>query len=280
MIRDFHPKDKDQIIFLKNTIDNGYQLEDISYIQSNATTFIVYEQELIKGFAYATMTANDAGDLEAQIRLYVEPNSRKKGVGLALYNELETLLVALKPDVLSAYIRVDIINPASFCNKMGFNKWWGSPELLYTGESFPDSELEFCIYEDKYFERYVKVVQESYYELHKNNDLKPYIASKEIITKYKLNNKKNVYLALQDEQIMVSVTIGDGTIENLMVSPSYQGKGYGKKALQFGINKLISQGYDTIRICYMEGNTPAEKLYTSLGFKPLQNTHVYRKFLR
>lgn len=280
MIRDFHPKDTDQIMFLKNSIDTSYEVDDISYIQSNATTFIVFEQERLKGFAYAIMIDNDAGDTEAQIRVYVEPNSRNEGIGSALYNKLEKLLVGCNPDILSAYIRVDIINPALFCNKMGFNKWWGSPELIYKGEKFPDVELEFCIYEDKFFERYVKVTQESYYDLHKNNDLKPYIVSKEIITKYKLNNKQNVYLALQDEQIMVSVTIGDGTIENLMVSPSYQGRGYGKMALQFGINKLINQGYGEIRICYMEGNTIAEKLYTNLGFKPLYNTHVYRKFIR
>ena len=79
---------------------------------------------------------------------------------------------------------------------------------------------------------------------------------------------------------MASVTVGEGTIDNLMVSPGYQGRGYGKKALQFGINKMITQGYDEIRICYMEGNTSAEKIYSNLGFKPLQNTHVYRKFIR
>lgn len=78
---------------------------------------------------------------------------------------------------------------------------------------------------------------------------------------------------------MASVTTSDGEIDNLMVSPTYQGKGYGKKALQFGMNRMLSKGYDEIRICYMEGNSNAENLYYSLRFKFLQNTHVYRKFL-
>ncbi|WP_420541685.1 GNAT family N-acetyltransferase [Guptibacillus spartinae] len=64
-----------------------------------------------------------------------------------------------------------------------------------------------------------------------------------------------------------------------MVAPSYQGKGYGRKALQFGINKMLDDGYKDIRICFVEGNDNAEKLYTSLGFKPLHYTRVYRKFL-
>jgi ribosomal protein S18 acetylase RimI-like enzyme len=78
---------------------------------------------------------------------------------------------------------------------------------------------------------------------------------------------------------MASVTIGEGTIDNLMVSQAFQGRGYGTQALQFGVNKMLKQGYDKIRICYMEGNAYAENLYYSLGFKFLQNTHVYRKFL-
>ncbi|ASK63876.1 hypothetical protein CFK37_17775 [Virgibacillus phasianinus] len=100
-----------------------------------------------------------------------------------------------------------------------------------------------------------------------------------MIRKYKLNNKGNVYLALNNEQIMASVTISDGEIDNLIVSPEYQGRGYGKKALHFGINQLLNQGYKDIRICYMENNTVAENLYYSLGFKPVQTTHVYREFL-
>lgn len=49
--------------------------------------------------------------------------------------------------------------------------------------------------------------------------------------------------------------------------------------MNYGMNKMIDQGYDELRICFMEGNIVAEKLYYSLGFKPLQTTHVYRKFI-
>lgn len=279
VIRDFRTSDTEELYNLKNNIDTGYEIDDIKDIPENSPKFIVYEHENIKVLAYATISANDEGEIEAQIRLYVEPQSRLKGIGTDLYNELVANLIELNPDLISAYMRVDIENPSSFCNKLGFNKWWGSPELLYKGNNFPDVDLEFVRYEDKYFEQYVKVVQESYYDLHKTNDLKPYTVSVETVSKYKLSNKQNVYLALENDQIMASVTIGDGTIDNLMVSPNYQGKGYGKKALQFGMNEMISQGYDEIRICYMEGNTYAEKLYYSLGFKPLQNTHVYRKLI-
>ncbi len=278
-IRSFRMEDIEEVINLINNVDTGYEIDDVKVIQTNAVKFIVYEEEYIKGLAYATVNTNDANQKEAQIKLYVEPKSRTNGIGSDLFTELKTFLTGLNLDVLSAYMRVDIKDPGSFCEKMGFQKWWGSPELKLVGPIFHDVDIEFVEYDDKYFEQYVKVVQEAYYEIHKKNDLKPYLASADSVTKYKLNNKMNVFLALKNDQIMASVTVGDGTIDNLMVSSEYQGRGYGKKALQFGINKMLNHGYDEIRICYMEGNSNAEKLYYSLGFKFLQNTHVYRKVL-
>jgi ribosomal protein S18 acetylase RimI-like enzyme len=279
VIRDFLVKDTIEINDLIKNVDTGYEVDDVKDIQSSSDKFIVYELEHIKGFAYVTMITNDANEKEAQIKLYVEPRSRLQGIGRALYHRLEDFLTEREPDLLSAYIRVDIENPSLFCEKIGFHKWWGSPELLFKGYQFPQVGLEFVAYEDKYFDQYVKVVQEAYYEIHKSNDLKPYLATAESVGKYQLNNKEQVYLALENDRIIASVTIGEGTIDNLMVPSEYQGQGYGRKALQFAMNKLFDQGFEEIRICYMEGNDSAEKLYESLGFRPLQMTHVYRKFI-
>jgi len=280
MIRDFRQEDTEQLDNLIKNIDTGYEIDNSIYIQENAPKILVHEQDMIRGFAYATVTTNDANEREIHIRLYVEPQSRSIGIGTALYNELERYLIGLDADLLTAYIRDDCNKSSSFCYKMGFEKWWGSPELLYSGANFPDVDLNLIKYEDTYFEQYVKVVQESYYELQKANDLKPHITTKDIVLKYKLNNKENVFIALENEQLVASVTIGKGTIDNLMVSPDFQGKGYGKQALRFGVNELLKQGYNEVRICYMEGNTSAEKIYFSLGFKHLHTTHVYRKFAK
>lgn len=65
-----------------------------------------------------------------------------------------------------------------------------------------------------------------------------------------------------------------------MVSPDFQGMGYSKQALQFGVNELMNKGYEEVHICYMKGNTSAEKLYSSVGFEHLYTTQVYRKFAR
>ncbi|MYL44295.1 GNAT family N-acetyltransferase [Virgibacillus halodenitrificans] len=278
MLREVKNKDTERLIDLINNVDTGYEIDDLDEIQKNAMKFIVFEEDKIKGFAYASVSIDDVQERLADMKIYVEPQSRRQGVGTALYHQLIKLIEKEKVDYLAAYIRVDKMNPESFCKKLGLDKWWGSSELYYRGPGFPDEGMTFVQYEDKYFDQYVKVVQECYYPINKSNDIKPYLATNESVKRYQLNNKKNVYLALDRDQIIASVTTGNGTVENLMVSPAYQGKGFGKKALQFSINKILSQGCEELRICYMEGNNHAENLYYSLGFKFLQNTHVYRRF--
>lgn len=279
MIRVYRDKeDKGRILALIEKMDIEEDVGDLDEVITNSPHFLLYEQCGVKGFSYASFYTND-GESIAQVSVYVEPNSRLKGIGSALYREMEELISETKPDFLCTYMRVESENPIGFAKKMEFQKWWGSPELVYRGGIFPKTDLEFVKYEDKLFDKFVKVVQDSYYELHKMNDIKPYLASEDSVKKFKLNNKNNVYLVLENDQIVASVTIGEGEIENLMVAPSYQGKGYGRKALQFGMNKMFDEGYKEIYICFVEGNEGAERLYTSLGFKPLHNTQVYRKFL-
>lgn len=272
-------EDKEEMINLISSIKYEFEASELEEIHTNSTKFIVYKQDSIKGFAYITMTLDDAGEKVAQVNLYVEPTSRLQGIGSALYKELESHLLELNPDYVCSYMRVDLEDRGGFAKKMGFQKWWGSKELLYRGDGFPKNNLVMVKYDDTYFSEFVQINRECYYPIQKSNDIKPYVATEELIDTYKLNDKENVFLWLQNEELIASISLGDGTIENVVVSPAYQGKGYGRKVMQFGINELIKRGYHVIRICYMENNQSAERLYNSLGFQFVQLTHVYRKFL-
>ncbi|MFD1738649.1 GNAT family N-acetyltransferase [Bacillus salitolerans] len=281
MIRSYQDDDFKQVTQLINRARSYYKMLVSNEIKENSVEFIVYvEQEVILGIAYATSLINDAKESEAQIKVFVDNPYRLRGIGKSFVRYLEKELSKRNADIITSCIRVDLENTSKFCHKVGFEKWWGSPELFYVGTGFSEVMENFVRYEDKYFDSYLKVVQESFYDVHVINDIKPYLVTEEIVKRYKLNYKENVYLLLKEDEILASVTIGRGTVENLMVSKIAQGKGYGKKALQFAINMLLSQGYKEIRICYMEGNDSAENLYLSLGFKPLHNTHVYRKIIR
>ncbi|TYS13539.1 GNAT family N-acetyltransferase [Rossellomorea vietnamensis] len=279
MIRNYSPADSERVNELFNTIDTGYVVEKAEEIEKSAGKFILYEEDGVKGAAYAVLSVNGAGEKQADVKIYVEPSSRNNGIGTQLFHELSSYAEAEKQEVLTASIRVDKLDPAGFCKKNGMDKWWGSPSLVYKGPPFPEPKTTFDLYDDKLFQQFVKIVQDCYYPLHKEIDLKPYLASPESVKTYQLRNPGNVYVAMDGENVMASVSIGKGEVDNLMVSPHYQKRGLGRDALHFAMNRMLQEGHKEIHICYMENNKAAEKLYYSAGFKMLENMNVYRKYI-
>ncbi|WP_373897415.1 GNAT family N-acetyltransferase [Haloimpatiens sp. FM7315] len=57
------------------------------------------------------------------------------------------------------------------------------------------------------------------------------------------------------------------SLNEFMISEKYQGKGYGKQAMKLWISMIKEKNlYDSISLCYIEGNKPACNLYLNMGF--------------
>jgi ribosomal protein S18 acetylase RimI-like enzyme len=54
-----------------------------------------------------------------------------------------------------------------------------------------------------------------------------------------------------------------------MTRPEYKGQGMARYLLKRSINALIAQGYSHLELLVTDGNTPAQTLYTSLGFQEI-----------
>jgi ribosomal protein S18 acetylase RimI-like enzyme len=278
LIRDLTPKDTEALYRMLNTEVIGIDVDTIRNIYRNAKSFIVWDKGGIKGFAYILITNKE--QYRWSIQLYVSPQERRKGIGTLLYKEVEKHVKNEKPSVLITEFRVDIDDPTPFYKRLDYKKWYGSPEMYFEGTTQPDVDLEFINYDDKYYEQYAKCAQDCFYEIRKENDIEPYIIPlSDEYRKNKLSEKDSIYLTFDNEHLVGAITIKGGYIDNIMVAPSYQGRGFGKKITQFGINKALSKGEPLIQLCYMEGNTKAESLYKSLGFVMVQHTHVYRRLL-
>lgn len=57
-----------------------------------------------------------------------------------------------------------------------------------------------------------------------------------------------------------------------MTRPDAQCRGLARFLLQRAIGALLDRGYDRLRLIVTEGNAPAQRLYASLGFRPLGDT--------
>lgn len=56
-------------------------------------------------------------------------------------------------------------------------------------------------------------------------------------------------------------------LDQIMIDKNYQGQGYGKAAMRRWIDKIKGEkSYSLIKLCYIEGDIIAEKLYKDIGF--------------
>lgn len=280
MIREFNIYDLEGVNNLINRGDIIDKIDVVKNIKERAEKFLIYREQEIKGFAYMIKSMDEENQWNIQI--YVDIEERRKGIGTKLYNELFNYLEEKNPRCLFTEFRVDTNDSTGFYEKLGYKRWYRCPNLIYRGKEKFDLDIDFVFYEDKYYDQYLKCTHECFYELRKNNDFKPYLVPKSEEERYRLmENKDSIYLKLNNnEEIISTVTVKDGYIDNVMVSQKYQGKGYGKKITQFAINKSLEQGAQPIYLCYVEGNEKANNLYKSLGFETLQVIDIYRKYMK
>lgn len=64
-------------------------------------------------------------------------------------------------------------------------------------------------------------------------------------------------------------------IHALGVHPEYAGHGYAKELIRFAIAYAKQNHQKAIRLDVLKGNVPAEKLYSSMGFKYLHTLPMY-----
>lgn len=56
-------------------------------------------------------------------------------------------------------------------------------------------------------------------------------------------------------------------LDQFMIAEQYQGKGFGKIAMQLWLSMLKNEDkYDSIILCYKENDEPARNLYLDMGF--------------
>lgn len=58
-------------------------------------------------------------------------------------------------------------------------------------------------------------------------------------------------------------------VDEFFIDERYQGKGLGTQAMGLILDSMREDGkYRRVEICYIEGNTAAQRLYEKMGFRP------------
>ena len=69
-------------------------------------------------------------------------------------------------------------------------------------------------------------------------------------------------------------------VEEFQVMDKFRGRGIGRKLLTYALQQMKEAGVEAVYLRTREGNTPAQNLYESVGFRPYSRHIRYRLVLR
>ena len=94
-----------------------------------------------------------------------------------------------------------------------------------------------CIpFEERFFEEYKKMYNESFWEMRKSLDIKPY----NFLSDYaQIKDKvEDIFILVDNGELVGSVACYGNEIDDLFVGKQFQGKGIGKQLLLWGMNYI------------------------------------------
>lgn len=138
-------------------------------------------------------------------------------------------------------------------------------EMKYVNAVVNESAIVCIPFELKFFEEYMRIYNECFYEMRKELDIHPYhfLSTYEQIAE-KVND---IYLLVNEDEIIGSVACYGNEIDDLIVNKSFQNKGYGKQLLLWGMKHIREKSNDPIVLHVAKWNDKALSLYQTAGFE-------------
>ena len=146
-------------------------------------------------------------------------------------------------------------------------------EMQFHKESIDQSNIHCIPFDLQYFQEYMQIYNECFYEMREALDIKPY----NFLSGYEQISSKvqNIYLLVNENEIIGSVACYDNEIDDLIVNQKYQNNGYGKQLLLWGIHHIRNNNNNPIILHVADWNQNALNLYKKVGFE-ITNTERIR----
>ena len=144
--------------------------------------------------------------------------------------------------------------------------------MQFCGEMPQHSDLNCIPFEKTYFEEYKTIYNECFHEMREALDIKPYdyLSSFEQIE----GKADSIYLLIRNGEIAGSVSCLGNEIDDLIVSPQYRGKGYGRALLLWAAERIMNATGGPVTLHVAEWNENAIRLYKKAGFSIIKTECV------
>jgi GNAT superfamily N-acetyltransferase len=314
MLRDLRPEDIETLVRMLRAGDHTPE-EAVRRAIGAYRVLLCEEDGRIMGFVGTReekqgRPAAETTPRELDLRVYVDPGFRRQGLGRLLYGAGMARLRG--PGRVTARYRADDPAPTggpnvarAFYARRGFEVWYSMEELVYHGgrrergararplagagarpAALAGTHLDIRPYDDRYFERYIRIVGDAFEPMRRGKDFRPHnvleMNDNPERRAYFLSAKSDIFLALAmgsgGEETLVGVGGVQGDfIDEVGVDPAHQGRGYGKALIEFGVNLLLERGFPSPRTSVVSDNEPARGMYYRLGFELVQVDEWARK---
>ena len=135
-------------------------------------------------------------------------------------------------------------------------------EMEYRNPVSERSSVDLIPYTSEYREMYKVMYNECYHEMREALDIKPYDFIQD--DSFFDSGMDEVYLLVEDHEIIGSVALKSNEIDDLIVNPKYQGQGYGKQILLWALEHMNSE---RIILHVADWNKRAINMYKKYGFE-------------
>lgn len=135
-------------------------------------------------------------------------------------------------------------------------------EMTYTRKTDERTSLRLLPYASLYRDDYRKLYNECYHEMREALGIKPFDFIQD--DSFFGQGMENVYLLIEDGELIGSVALKGNEIDDLLVKKEYQGRGYGRQILLWALENINSSN---IILHVAEWNERAVRLYKSVGFE-------------
>ena len=117
-------------------------------------------------------------------------------------------------------------------------------------------------YDPKYQDQYKRIYNACYHEMREALEIKPYDFIQD--DSFFNDGMNNVYLLVENDELVGSVALKESEIDDLIVAPEHQNKGYGKQILLWALENIRSE---KISLHVAQWNQKAISLYENNGFE-------------
>lgn len=270
MVRNYTQNDIEEIIRIY-TLEYKAMPEEIETLKG-AENILVYDDNGIQGFMHLVFYGESCA-----VEMGAVSNEVIKSVGFKLWEEAKKLFKENSTISINTYHVKDNVYWKEFFDEVGFKYWYSIYRFNYQGKNFNEPELCVKKYEDKYYIDKISLESEAFSKLREKHDIKPYNwylaageKNLEANRKWTLGEKEYIYLFFENEEIIGASMVKNAEVDLLFVNVKYQGKGYGRRILEFTINRGLEQNPNGVSLNALAGNEEALRLYKNVGFKVIQ----------